>query len=488
MAITAPSRMSNCINCSQPINRGDIIETTTVNSELRYVHQACAKKPQTGLIKLKTGSGSTPGRSKVVDDARKLLFDDSETVSQEPPKTRLIQSGTENLKMPEVESEVEDTDSNITEDQPRKHPSPRDQEKLFDRVVSEAGRIAAEQVATKTASIISNATSGAIARIESSIESEARKAVQEHIDGMGAEVKAAGEEIGEELKREIREQMEKELAKVRSCQRVEHIVKVEDVETKFEEDEVFHEVFDEVLKLSANGFLVFLPGPSGCGKRHLSRQVAKALALPFGMISGSGGVKESDVLGRSFPNVATGESVYVPSQFVTIYENGGLFLIDEMDAMDPNMLLTFNSALANGELSIPTRFDKPIAKMHRNFRCIAAANTFGNGANRMYCGRNKLDESTLDRFRGGTVPLDYDPNVEIRWACPDPELHELLSGWRAKIVENGLHRIISTRFMGQAYKLKKLGYSTKAIARKLVGGWSPKDILTVTGYTIEQLS
>ena len=488
MAMTAPSALQNCPVCTNQIKKGDLISSINVGDTLRYAHLGCSERTPGGLKKLPAGvrGHGSAERAKVVSDARKLLTGPVETTTAKAGK--LVHSGTSQSDYLGETGEIDETEPDSGDEQVQHENGESDSKVIFDRIVQEAGRIAAEQVGVKTASIISNATSGAIQRIESSIESEARKAVQEHIEGMGAAVQAAGDEIGEELKREIREQMQKELAKIRSCQKVEHIVKVEDVETKFEESEVFHEVFDEVLKLSANGFLVFLPGPAGCGKSHTARQIAKALALPFGMISGSGGVKESDVLGRSYPNVSTGENVYIASQFVTIYENGGLFLIDEMDAMDPNMLLVFNSALANGELSIPTRFDNPIAKMHRNFRCIAAANTFGNGANRMYCGRNKLDESTLDRFRGGTVPMDYDPNVEIRWACPDPELHEILLGWRAKITENGLQRIISTRFMSQAYKLKQLGYSLKRIASKLVGGWSPKDVLTVTGYTVEQLS
>jgi hypothetical protein len=40
------------------------------------------------------------------------------------------------------------------------------------------------------------------------------------------------------------------------------------------------------------------------------------------------------------------------------------------------------------------------------FVCIAAANTFGTGADRQYVGRNQLDESTLDRFRIGQIELD----------------------------------------------------------------------------------
>ena len=100
------------------------------------------------------------------------------------------------------------------------------------------------------------------------------------------------------------------------------------------------------------------------------------------------------------------------SQFVEFYEEGGLFLLDEIDAADANVLLVINQALANGHLPLPNRITNPQAKRHSDFVLIAAANTFGNDANRMYVGRNQLDESTLDRFRIGQVVMDYDRELE----------------------------------------------------------------------------
>ena len=118
-------------------------------------------------------------------------------------------------------------------------------------------------------------------------------------------------------------------------------------------------------------------------------------------------MSESQILGRLVPAGENGQFVFLSTQFLDAYENGGVFLFDEIDAADPNVLLVINSALANGHLSVPSRHEKPTAARHPDFICIAAANTFGHGADRQYVGRNQLDESTLDRFRIGTVPMDY---------------------------------------------------------------------------------
>ena len=160
-----------------------------------------------------------------------------------------------------------------------------------------------------------------------------------------------------------------------------------------------HEAFEEVLQLAAARKHIFLPGPAGCGKSHMAKQVADALGLPFGFISCSAGMSESQLLGRRVPNGDHGQFVYEATDFVRCYENGGVFLFDELDAADSNVLLVVNSALANGHMALPNRTENPVAKRHPDFVCIAAANTFGRGADRQYVGRNELDESTLDRFR-----------------------------------------------------------------------------------------
>lgn len=242
----------------------------------------------------------------------------------------------------------------------------------------------------------------------------------------------------------------------------------------------YEQVYDLVVADPFRNFVVEDIVVHNCGKTHLYRQVADALGLPFGIVSGTGGVTETELFGNATPNLMTGENVYQPTEFVTLYENGGLFLLDEADGMDANCLLKVNSAIANGYCTIPKRLSKPRANRHKDFVFALAANTWGHGATRMYCGRNKLDEATLDRFRGGTVAMDYDPNIERR-LVGDQELYRTLSGWRQKITTAGLQRVLSTRFMVQAVKLRALGYDVKGIARKLTGGWTPGEIEKVVG-------
>ena len=250
-----------------------------------------------------------------------------------------------------------------------------------------------------------------------------------------------------------------------------------------DDDEVFNVCFPEVMELLLTGENVFIPGPTGCGKTHLAQQIAKYIpnddgtfGREFGLITGSGGVTEAEVKGVAIPNITTGENVYLPTRFLELYENGGVVLIDEADAMDPNVLMVLNAALSNGYISIPKRTSKPMAYRHKDFVMIFSANTMGQGADRHYVGRNKLDAATLDRFV--FVPMDYDVTIERR-LCPDPDLYGVLTHWRKEIEKGRISRILSTRFVSFAYRWRHKGIAY--IARKLTRdrGWTKDEIKKV---------
>ena len=224
--------------------------------------------------------------------------------------------------------------------------------------------------------------------------------------------------------------------------------------------------FKDVLLSASCGLNILLVGPAGCGKTHLAHQVAEALGRPFASVSCTAGMSESALQGWLIPVEGYG---YLPADFVKMYEQGGVFLFDEIDGADSNTLLFLNQALANGSFFLPIRKDASLVKRHPDFVCIAAANTFGTGANQTYAGRERLDEATLDRFRAGTIVLDYDQTFERKVVAPDL----LAWGWaiRKRITEARLNRVMSTRFLLDATKLLKAGKSVKAIQDTYFIGW-----------------
>lgn len=254
------------------------------------------------------------------------------------------------------------------------------------------------------------------------------------------------------------------------------------------EADSYHPAFREVLVLATLREHIFLPGPAGCGKSHLAEQVARELGLRFGFISCSAGMSESQLLGRMIPAGEDGAFVFQTTEFLTCYEEGGVFLLDEIDAADANVLLILNSALANGHLAVPSRHGKPVAKKHKDFVLIAAANTFGTGADRQYVGRNQLDESTLDRFRVGTVPMDYDENLERKLVSeklpgePGERFYARMVRYRSNIRRARLPRILSTRFIIKAARLvAEAGWDDAKVDSKLFAGWRPEEVSKAKG-------
>lgn len=162
-----------------------------------------------------------------------------------------------------------------------------------------------------------------------------------------------------------------------------------------------HHNFETLIHIVHAGQPVMLVGPAGTGKSHAAEQAATVLGLDFFAMSVGAQTSKSDLIGYM-----DAMKNYVSTPFRKAYENGGLFLLDEIDAGNSNVLIQLNAALANGYMSFPDE----MVRRHENFRFVASANTFGLGANRQYVGRNQLDAATLDRFV--TLQWDIDANVE----------------------------------------------------------------------------
>ena len=210
-------------------------------------------------------------------------------------------------------------------------------------------------------------------------------------------------------------------------------------------EEPHHKQFAQVLRAVQCGN-VFLRGPAGAGKTTLAEQVAKVLNVPFYFT----GAVASEYKLLGFID-AQGRVVRTP--FREAYEHGGLFLFDEIDASAPAALLAFNAALSNGHMDFPDG----VIKRHPDFKCIAAGNTFGQGADRVYVGRNQLDAATLDRYI--FIDFEYDADLEralagendwtsyvqsVRVACDKLKLRHVVSP-RASIMGNALLAAGETR-------------------------------------------
>lgn len=165
-----------------------------------------------------------------------------------------------------------------------------------------------------------------------------------------------------------------------------------------------HKQFADLLAIVAAGCNAYMAGPAGSGKTTAAQQVAESLKLPFFF---TGAVATEWQL----TGFVDAQGKYHRTPFRDWCEQGGVFLWDEIDASDARAMLRFNAALANGVAEFP---DGKIVTLHKTCAAIAAANTYGQGADRVYVGRNQLDGASLDRFV--FIGWEYDEDLEMRIA------------------------------------------------------------------------
>jgi len=178
-----------------------------------------------------------------------------------------------------------------------------------------------------------------------------------------------------------------------------------------------------MVSLAKIGVPILQIGEKGTGKTTNAEHLANALEkefdrdMPFGFASMTSGTSPGEFKGRITLDG------FLPSRFQAIYEDGGVFLFDELDAGDENLLTLLNSALANRYF---VNQQGKVIHQHEHAVPVAAANTMGLGANSRYTGRNRLDAATLDRWSMGRIRVDFDPTLaeylfwkQIRELSPD---------------------------------------------------------------------
>jgi len=244
-----------------------------------------------------------------------------------------------------------------------------------------------------------------------------------------------------------------------------------------------HESLPGLLARISGGIRsLFLAGPAGCGKTRLAADAARALGLGFSSLSCSAGATESDLLGRTV--LRGGETAWEASAFISAYESGGVFLLDEVDAGDANLMLTLNRALDDVGFSNPRSGRDHVR--HPMFTAIAAANTWGHGATAEYCGRSPLDGAFLDRFAMGRVAIGYDLGLEARLA-PEPWIRWVATA-RQACAEHRIRQILSTRTVVRGGALLAAGWSMAEVISAACAGWPAADFARLEPANREAMS
>ena len=235
---------------------------------------------------------------------------------------------------------------------------------------------------------------------------------------------------------------------------------------------ITHEIFPKVLKAVARGQHIWMTGSAGAGKTTIAEQVAKALGVEFSSDSYNSQSSKADIKGYK----SVSDNLYQSTGFRERFEHGGVYLLDEIDASNPNILTTLNSALSNASLGFPDG----MVKRHPKFVAIAAANTWGNGATAEHVGRVAIDGATIDRFAMLHVKIDERMETElvrgtgIRMDVGDQWLNIVRSA-RRNVDTNGLKVIVSPRAsIGGAHLLDSGFTWQETVDMRLLKGSKPE--------------
>ncbi|NVZ11760.1 AAA family ATPase [Allochromatium humboldtianum] len=151
----------------------------------------------------------------------------------------------------------------------------------------------------------------------------------------------------------------------------------------------------------ADGDGLFLSGPTGCGKTSLILEVAARLNWPVRRVNGHARLEVHELIGSmSLAPVKGGGAAtrFQHGPLAMAMREGSIFILDEIDLLDPAISAGLNAILEGNPLVIAENGGEVIVP-HPNFRFIATGNTAGLGDDTgAYAGTVTQNLAYMDRF------------------------------------------------------------------------------------------
>lgn len=207
---------------------------------------------------------------------------------------------------------------------------------------------------------------------------------------------------------------------------------------------IFHESSRDLIVWFINPTdPLYVFGPTGCGKTSCLKQLAARLNYPVFEVTGHSRLEFPDLVGHLSVHQGTMQFDYGPLALAIRF--GGLFLLNEIDLLDPSTAAGLNSILDGAPLCIPENGGELIIP-HPMFRLCATANSNGGSDQTgLYQGIQRQNLAFMDRFTLCEVGYPSPAAEENLLAKISPKLPKAI---RKKMVEyaNEIRRL----FMGEA--------------------------------------
>jgi cobaltochelatase CobS len=164
---------------------------------------------------------------------------------------------------------------------------------------------------------------------------------------------------------------------------------------------------------NANGDGLYLSGPTGCGKTSIFLETAARLNWPVRRVNAHSRMELQDIVGAwGIAPVKGGgtATVFRYGPLAKAMKEGSIFILDEIDLLDPSIAAGLNPVLEGNPLVLADNGGE-IIRPSSGFRFVATGNTAGMGDDTgAYSGTSQQNLAYMDRFI--VVEVGY-PSEEV---------------------------------------------------------------------------
>lgn len=226
--------------------------------------------------------------------------------------------------------------------------------------------------------------------------------------------------------------------------------------------------FESILQYASNKINLLLVGGAGTGKGIIAENIAKTLKADFFEVPAC-------QLEHQWEGFVDANGNYKATEFYLACKNASegkktVLLLDELDCCDPCTLKHFNDCFERKWYRFP---NNEKLDFKENLILIAAANTFGTGANMQYIG-NQLDSSTLDRFT--VKEIFYDDNIQMLLTGNNENLVKFFNALRSAADKASLKIIVSYRSLKTVAKMESIIPLTELLKESLFKNLGADDL------------